>query len=117
MEFQILFHLYKYKCLLYFLETTLDVSLLAKYNNGQVEREVVKKLGEDMESGIPSQSGHYLLREYIMMNILICNANRAGGITNITQQVFETAKLVEDEERYVFEVCLILFKMCKCKLN
>lgn len=90
----------------YISEFPLDTSLLAKYNTSGIT-DVVKSVGKILEGHSITQCDHGILREYIIMNILISNANRAGGILNITEDVFQKSKFKDGQ--YVFEVRLTLF--------
>ena len=96
--------------LLFFTEEAVDVPDLSAYNEGPgvaaAKAVNILRLTKSF-----NQEQHGLIREYLIVNLSLWNANRSGGIIHLTKTIVDNAKVRDvgrQQPMYVFKVGFLL---------
>jgi hypothetical protein len=78
---------------LFFADEIITPDIIKSYLASKRAREAVTWIGQVMDSPsqVVSARGFVRVRNYLIIQILIGNANRAGGIINLTHKIFAEA--------------------------
>ena len=82
--------------------------MIKKYETSHRAQDAIKCLESfDSSSSLLSMAEHTQIRNFIMVNLAINNATRAGGVTNLTLGNFKQAEFFQAKKNFIAKVSIL----------